>query len=86
MLAVLTFSEALAAAQATGAKIAREGWNGAGQHVRQASGAQVTLSDRKTTEYVHIDAFMVLRNTQGYYVPWVPSQGDMAAVDWMVLP
>ena len=84
--ATLTFPEAMAAALATGAKIARQGWNGAGQHVRQAGAAQVSLSDRQSVEYVHIGPFMVLRNAQGEYVPWVPSQGDMAAADWMVLP
>lgn len=79
---LMTFPEALACAQNGGLKIARKGWNGSGQHVRQAAGAQVTLSDRKTVEYVHIEPFMVLRNAQGQYVPWAPSQGDMAADDW----
>ncbi len=85
-LAVLTFSEALTLAQATGAKIARKGWNGKGQFVRQAASGQATLSTRKSVEYVPMDDFMVLHNAQGAYVPWVPSQGDLTAIDWMELP
>lgn len=61
-------------------------WNGKGQFVRQVSGAELNLSDRKSVEFVLMGPFMVLHNAQGEYVPWVPSQGDMAAVDWMELP
>lgn len=84
--AVLTFPEAMTVAMATGAKVARAGWNGKGQHVRMTAGGQATLSDRKSVEYVNLDPFLVLHNAQGQYVPWVPSQGDMQAVDWMELP
>lgn len=84
--AVLTFPEAMAYTIATGRKVAREGWNGKGQFVQYASGGQATLSTTKSIEYVNLEQFMVLRNAQGEFVPWVPSQGDMAATDWMELP
>jgi hypothetical protein len=85
--AVLTFPEAMTLALATGAKVARQGWNGKGQHVRMTQGTQrfrFTLED--FVEYVDADPFMVLCNAQGRYVPWAPSQGDLVAVDWMELP
>jgi hypothetical protein len=86
MLAVLTFPEAMTAALATGAKIARKGWNGAGQHVRMTSGIQrFRLATDNGVVFVDANPFMVLRNAAAEYVPWTPSQGDMMAVDWMVL-
>lgn len=84
--AVLTFGEAITLAHAKGTKIARAGWNGRGQWVQRASGGQATLSTPKAIEYVNLEPFMVLHNAQGEYVPWVASQGDMQAVDWMELP
>jgi hypothetical protein len=88
MLAVLTFPEAMAAAQATAAKIARKGWNGPGQYVRIAHSARLSFRapDGATAYHDARTGFAVLRNTQGEYVPWAPSQGDMMATDWMVLP
>ncbi len=89
-LAVLTFPEAMTLALATGSKVARKGWNGAGQHVRMTSGVtRVMLNcgrDNEAMTFADMNPFMVLRNAAGEYVPWVPSQGDMQAVDWMELP
>lgn len=70
------FEIALSAAKA-GARITRAGWNAGGQHVEQ----QVpTKQSRMTLPY------LVLRNSSGELVPWVPSQGDLFARDWAVLP
>lgn len=30
--------------------------------------------------------YLVLRNSQGGYLPWVPSQGDIFARDWAMIP
>lgn len=92
MLAVLTFPEAMTLALATGAKVARKGWNGAGQHVRMTGtirlvfGGGMTEGAPMPREYADAEPFMVLHNAQGRYVPWTPSQGDIQAVDWMELP
>jgi hypothetical protein len=89
MLAVFTFPEALAAAQAAGSKIARKGWNGAGQFVQRTYGdkhCRVCIQEQPHKVYEDMEAFMVLRNAEGKLVPWAPSQGDMMATDWMVLP
>jgi hypothetical protein len=71
------FYEALTAAQHSGMRITRAGWNATGQHVE----AQYpTPSSRMGTPY------MVLKNAHGVLVPWVPSQGDLFATDWAILP
>lgn len=91
MLAVLTFAEALVQAQAAGARIARKGWNGRDQWVAEtgqvtaAIPALTEVDGKRDYELRNLEPFMVLKNAQGDFVPWVPSQGDMAAVDWMVL-
>ena len=71
------FSDALRAAQRNGRKIARRGWNGAGQYVT----CQWPDKGSKMTQ-----PFMVLKNAQNEFVPWAPSQGDLFANDWAILP
>lgn len=94
--AFLAFTEALTAALANEAKIARRGWNGADQHVCKAVNAVLKIPGQYRHELVEIDGFLVLVKPasktqdnplgQGFeHVPWVPSMGDMMACDWMVL-
>lgn len=59
-----------------GARVAREGWNGAGQYLT----LQVPDSNSKMTlPYVYITT------VQGDRVPWLASQTDLLATDWMVI-
>jgi hypothetical protein len=60
-----------------GARITRAGWNGPGQFVF----VQYPDKHSRMTQ-----PYMVLRNALGEHVPWVPSQGDIFATDWAVLP
>lgn len=60
-----------------GQRITRKGWNGPNQHVS----AQYPDKHSKMTA-----PYLVLRNAQGDLVPWVPSQGDLFARDWAILP
>lgn len=30
--------------------------------------------------------YLVLKNAQGGFLPWAPSQGDVFATDWALLP
>lgn len=63
--------------QAMGGRlIARTGWNGPGQYVK------AQFPDENSEMSV---PYLVLKNAQGQYVPWVPSQGDLFAIDWFVL-
>jgi len=67
------FSWALAELK-KGARLARSGWNGKGQWV------QIQVSDvnsRMTLPYFY------LHTAQGDLVPWLPSQTDLMAIDWV---
>lgn len=70
------FERALGACK-DGCRITRAGWNASGQHVEAQypdKGSRMSLP------------YLVLRNAQGHLVPWVPSQGDLFAYDWAILP
>lgn len=70
------FCEALNAAL-DGRRITRAGWNAGGQFVRSQhpdKGSMMTAP------------YLVLKNAQNGLVPWVPSQGDIFANDWAILP
>lgn len=60
-----------------GHRITRAGWNGRGQYVT----AQRPDKHSKMTA-----PYLCLKNSQDDLVPWVPSQGDLFARDWAVLP
>jgi hypothetical protein len=83
------FSEALAACKA-GSKITRAGWNGAGQWVALSPGFSLN-ADRIFSAAVkdHVGSgsgqfapYLLIRNAQGVFVPWLASQGDLLADDW----
>jgi hypothetical protein len=76
VMANLNFAYAIGAAM-RGHRITRRGWNAAGQYVfRHHPDKRSELRE----------AFMAIKNAQGIFVPWVPSQGDMAAQDWAIIP
>lgn len=60
-----------------GQRVTRAGWNGRGQYIQMQSPDK---HSRMTQPYA------VLRNNNGDLVPWVPSQGDLFANDWALLP
>lgn len=60
-----------------GGRVTRAGWNAGGQHVQSQFPDKAS---RMTAPY------LVLKNAQGDLVPWVPSQGDLFATDWALLP
>ena len=70
------FSTALDALM-QGSRVTRAGWNGRGQHVELQ---RPDKHSRMTVPYA------VLRNSNGDLAPWVPSQGDLFANDWAILP
>lgn len=73
----MDFSEALKRAKA-GEKIAREGWNGKGLFVM----AQFPDEHSKMgNPYLYIDATAL----GGELNPWVPSQTDLFAEDWVAI-
>ena len=87
---MMNFGDALALIK-QGKKLARSGWNGKNQFVFMVPGSQFQVSrppllgiypEGTTINYhPHID----LRNADGVIVPWVASQGDMFAEDWVTV-
>ena len=61
----------------SGARIARDGWNGKGQYVE----AQIPDEHSKMTR-----PYLYITTVQGDRVPWIASQTDMLADDWRVVP
>ena len=72
--AVRGFGDALYAALG-GQRITRAGWNASGQYVLRR--------DPSTSDGL---PYLALFNAQAKVVPWVPSQGDLFAHDWAILP
>lgn len=72
-----SFADVLSAAIYGGQRITRAGWNGPNQWVA----AQPPDKGSKMSS-----PYLYLKNSQNEMVPWVPSQGDLFAQDWAVLP
>ena len=81
----LNFGLALEAMKA-GRKVAREGWNGKGIFIqlhRPDSGSKMT------SPYIYIDTTGLQTDNPAApksLVPWLASQTDMLADDWVILP
>lgn len=85
----MDFSEALNLLK-DGAKVARSGWNGSGMFLYLVSGSRFTVSrpplnslypEGTVVDYrAHID----MKTVDGSLVPWVASQTDLLANDWVV--
>lgn len=86
----LTFGSALAALKA-GKRVARAGWNGKGMFLFLVGGSTFTVNREpllsimgegvQVQYHAHID----MKTAQGYVVPWLASQADMLAEDWVLI-
>lgn len=74
----LDFGSALAALK-MGLKVARDGWNGKGMWVEYVSNDMQMFKDGPMRPY------LMMRTAQGDYVPWVASQTDLLAEDWVIV-
>jgi hypothetical protein len=86
----MDFSDALDDCK-NGAKITRVGWNGPGQYVvlqkGYPDGIAINVNTAEATgipqgTVCSFAPYLMLRNAQGVFVPWVPSTGDLLAEDW----
>jgi hypothetical protein len=87
----MNFGKALDALNA-GGKVAREGWNGKGMFLFLVPGSTFTVNRAplmgiypEGTEInyrPHID----MKTVNGEVVPWVASQTDVLAEDWVIVP
>ena len=59
-----------------GHAVARNGWNGPGQFLQ----LQVPDEHSKMTR-----SYIYINTAQGERVPWLPSQTDVLATDWILL-
>jgi len=77
----LTFGDAIHFLKA-GHRVARTGWNGKGMWLEQ----QVPDEHSKMTlPYLYLNYPADATNTPGARVPWLASQTDVLAEDWVVL-
>lgn len=84
----MTFGAAIEALR-DGGRVAREGWNGKGMFLFLVPGSRFTVNrapllgiypEGTVIDYhAHID----MKTAQGYVVPWLASQADMLATDWV---
>lgn len=71
----MDFSHALAALR-SGQRVTREGWNGAGQFIA----LQVPDEHSKMRK-----PYLYISPVDGEFVPWLASQTDLLAEDWLVV-
>lgn len=86
----MDFGTALAALK-SGHKVARDGWNGKGMFLFLVPGSRFEVNrppllgiypEGTVIDYhAHID----MKTAQGYVVPWLASQTDLLAEDWVVI-
>jgi hypothetical protein len=86
---MMDFSEALVLVR-EGDRVARAGWNGKNMFIFLVPGSQFTVNRAPLlgiypegtviTYHAHID----MRTADGVIVPWLCSQTDMLAIDWVL--
>ena len=65
-----------------GNRVARNGWNGKGLWLELQ---RPDAHSKMTLPYIFISYPEDAQNTPGARVPWLPSQTDLLADDWMVV-
>lgn len=65
-----------------GNRVARQGWNGKAMWLTYISKGIATLSDG--TEYPALP-YIAMKTVQNELVPWLCSQTDLLAVDWVLV-
>ncbi len=73
MLVGLSIGDAVEALR-SGAKVTRQGWNGRGMHLYY-----VPEDEAKRHR-----PFVMMYTVDGEHVPWLCSQSDLLAKDWMI--
>ena len=83
----MNFGEALELIK-RGFKVAREGWNGKNMYLMYALNGDFTSVSRNPSETgrrILLQPFIVMRTANNKFVPWLASQTDMLADDWVVV-
>jgi len=79
----LTFGDALHMLK-LGKRVARSGWNGKGMWLKLVP---ADLADKIAFEYAALNAlpWIGMKTADEKFVPWLASQTDVLAEDWMVI-
>lgn len=88
----VNFGMAIAALK-LGSKVMREGWNGKGMFLYYVPENKYpasrntlnTLSGLFEDNLVPYGAYIAMKTAQGNVIPWVASQSDVLAEDWVVI-
>ena len=81
----MSFSEALPALKA-GYKVCRSGWNGKGMWLKLIGSEDWTVSVNHLGDVVGLIGlpWIGMKTADDGFVPWLASQTDLLADDWMV--
>ena len=81
----LSFGEALNAL-GVGGVVARTGWNGKGMFLFQVAGNSWDFqTDVYGVDSLETCPFICMKTADNKLVPWLASQSDIIAVDWVLL-
>lgn len=80
----MDFGQALAALKA-GKKIARSGWNGNGMWIMLIKGWTVDVEYATALHGLLPIPWIGMKTATDDFVPWLASQTDVLAEDWMVI-
>jgi hypothetical protein len=79
----MTFGDALLLVR-SGLKVAREGWNGKGMFIFWVDGGR--MDHPLFVHYVEALPYIAMYTAQKNVVPWLASQTDVVANDWVGVP
>ncbi len=79
----LDFGSALAAIK-MGMKVSRTGWNGKGMFLRLNWNQSPTVKFEQKNSGYEVLPFIVMKTADNKLVPWLASQTDLLAEDWIV--
>ena len=79
----LNFGKAIAALK-SGKLVARKGWNGKGMYITLISGENWAMDKHENTVCEKRD-WLGIKTVDNQFMPWVPSQSDVLAEDWVIL-
>lgn len=73
-----------------GAKVARKGWNGKGMFIYHVPANSYPPSTEVAKDFwkgenVPYGAYIAMKTAEGNVVPWLASQTDMLAEDWVIV-
>lgn len=86
---MFNFSQALEALKA-GNRVCRAGWNGKGMFIFLVQGSTFKVNRAPLNQFypegtdINYHAHVDMKTADGMIVPWLCSQTDMLAEDWMI--